>query len=252
MQEQGQSVPHTPDARTWGFWPTLGFGFLTIILSAAIGLLIATVIFSLVAPSNIRQTPRLSSNGLFIMIFTFAMTIVGIALTAGIIRLKKDTSVAEYLAIRQPGRGKTVGVLLLLGIMLTLTTALAATLLKLPPASQVFLDAYKTSVRPELFGIAIVVFAPAFEEIFFRGFLFAGFSRSRIGIVGTTVLTSLLWTLMHVGSPIYAILTVFALGILLGIARYKSESIWSPLIMHAVNNLIGMIGIVLASSMGSV
>jgi len=60
-----------------------------------------------------------------------------------------------------------------------------------------------------LFGIAAVVFAPLFEEGFFRGFLFVGFKQSRLGSFGTILITSAAWAALHIQYDLYGILLYF-------------------------------------------
>jgi membrane protease YdiL (CAAX protease family) len=45
--------------------------------------------------------------------------------------------------------------------------------------------------------IALALAAPVTEEIVFRGFLYRGFSESRIGVAGTIALT-VAWALIHI------------------------------------------------------
>jgi hypothetical protein len=96
-----------------------------------------------------------------------------------------------------------------------------------------------------LFWIGVIIFAPAFEEVFFRGFLFEGFRYSRIGVVGAIVLTSLIWAALHMQYDPFEMFLVFLMGLLLGILRYKTGSLWSPLLMHSLNNLAATIELVL-------
>ncbi|HDN26885.1 MAG TPA: CPBP family intramembrane metalloprotease [Thioploca sp.] len=92
---------------------------------------------------------------------------------------------------------------------------------------------------------AIVVAAPLFEEIFFRGFLFAGFQSSRLGNTGAILLTSLAWTVIHLQYEIYELSIVFVLGIILGIARLMSQSLYVPIAIHAFANLLATIELVI-------
>lgn len=94
----------------------------------------------------------------------------------------------------------------------------------------------------------MVIFAPIFEEVLFRGFLFEGFRQSKLGPIGAIGLTALGWSLLHIQYGFYGIATIFVLGIVLGIVRIKTDSLWSPLIMHAFNNLVAMILVALSVS----
>jgi uncharacterized protein len=85
---------------------------------------------------------------------------------------------------------------------------------------------------------------PLFEEIFFRGFLFAGFQSSRLGNTGAILLTSFAWTVIHLQYEIYEMSIVFVLGIVLGIARLMTQSLYVPIAIHAVANLLATIELV--------
>jgi len=103
-------------------------------------------------------------------------------------------------------------------------------------------EVYDTSVWPVLFGIAVVVFAPAFEETFFRGFLFAGLRQSPIGTAGAVALTAAMWTLLHIQYEASGMSIIFFLGIVLGIVRYKTGSLWTVILIHALWNLFAVLG----------
>lgn len=97
---------------------------------------------------------------------------------------------------------------------------------------------YTTVEYPALIWVAAVLMAPLLEEMLVRGFLFAGWSRSRLGVKGTILLTSLGWAVVHLQYDFYGCLIIFVHGILLGIARHRTGSIWVPFLMHAVMNVI--------------
>ena len=106
-----------------------------------------------------------------------------------------------------------------------------------PPIMETMIE---TTRYTTLLWFALVIAAPVFEEVLFRGFLFEGLRRTRMGAGGTIVVTTLLWTLMHVAQYDLYFLTLIALiGILLGIARERSGSLYVPLAIHGVNNLLG-------------
>jgi hypothetical protein len=102
-------------------------------------------------------------------------------------------------------------------------------------------DAYKTASSLPVLLFAIVVVAPIFEEIFFRGFLFQGIRYSRLGSVGAIGITSLVWAVIHLQYDIYGMATVFATGILFGIARLKTDSIHLVMVMHSLAGLVATV-----------
>jgi membrane protease YdiL (CAAX protease family) len=91
----------------------------------------------------------------------------------------------------------------------------------------------------------VVIFAPLFEEIFFRGFVFVGLKQTRLGAVGTIALTSLTWALLHIQYDIYGMATILILGIAFGIIRFKTGSLWSTLFLHFIWNTLAMVSTIL-------
>jgi hypothetical protein len=89
--------------------------------------------------------------------------------------------------------------------------------------------------------IALVAGAPLFEELFFRGFLFRGFEASFLGSAGTTIVTSALWTAIHVQYDAYQLATIFLLGLLFGVARAVSRSTLLPMAMHVATNVVACV-----------
>jgi hypothetical protein len=191
----------------------------------------------------LELTETLISDGLLISLCTVASAVAGLGLTAIIIKVRKGLTIPEYLGLKRISVKQTLVLLAISAGFIILADGLSWILDQPPSAFTV--DTYRTSVWPALFWVAAVIFAPAFEEAFFRGFLFAGLRQSRIGVPGTIGLTAFIWAIMHVQYGVYEIGTIFALGIVLGIARHKTGSLWSPVLMHAIFNLIAMVQTVL-------
>lgn len=100
------------------------------------------------------------------------------------------------------------------------------------PISEIIVEVYDTSEWPSLLRVATIIFAPVLEEVFFCGFPFEGFRQSRLSFIGAIGLTALVWSLFHVQYAVYEIATIFVFGIVLGIVRLKTGSLWSPMLMH--------------------
>ena len=88
-----------------------------------------------------------------------------------------------------------------------------------------------------LYWLTAVVTAPIAEEIVFRGFLFRGWSESRIGAVGALMLTSLIFASAHRQYNLFGMIEVFGLGLVLGLVRWRSGSTALAILMHAAWNL---------------
>lgn len=88
-----------------------------------------------------------------------------------------------------------------------------------------------------------VLVAPFVEELFFRGFAFAGLS-TRWGWIWGAVGSASLWGLAHLGNSgyLYVVPPIIMIGILFSWGYYYSRSIWPPIAAHLMFNLIQMIG----------
>jgi len=233
-----------PAKQVWGAWSTLGFG---LVIGMVFGLAqtfvaVIFIILKLVAEPTLdllELTESLMSDGLLISLCTVASAIAGLGLTIIIIKVRRGLTIPEYLGLRRIS-AKQILVLLVISAGFILLANGLTWILDQPPSSFT-IDTYRTSVWPVLFWIAAVIFAPLFEEAFFRGFLFVGLSQSRIGVAGTIGLTALIWAVMHVQYGVFEIGTIFILGLVLGIARHQTGSLWSPLLMHAIFNLTAMV-----------
>lgn len=89
-----------------------------------------------------------------------------------------------------------------------------------------------------LFYIKILILAPFFEEFTFRGIILNGF-LSRYSPLRSIFITSLIFAVLHL-NPMQFIAT-FLMGLLTGWYYYKTRNLLSCMIIHFLNNLIGII-----------
>jgi uncharacterized protein len=99
-----------------------------------------------------------------------------------------------------------------------------------------------------LLVLAFCVAAPVTEEFFARGFLYRGWSESFLGPGGAIILSSLVWTGLHLQYNWYFLGEVFSIGLLLGYLRYRSNSTWLTIILHGLNNLAAVVQTILLTS----
>ena len=88
----------------------------------------------------------------------------------------------------------------------------------------------------------VVIIGPLAEEVFFRGFVFAGLA-GRLGAIGAGLASALLFTLAHVTGELDQNLVlppIFATGILLTWLYHKTGSIWSCFAAHAMQNALAL------------
>ena len=90
--------------------------------------------------------------------------------------------------------------------------------------------------------IGAVFIAPFCEEIFFRGFMLAGFLQ-RIPVWAAVLLSSLLFGIAHGDVGSFTVLLV--IGIVLAIVRWRTGSIWPGMALHMANNAIAAVAVLL-------
>ncbi len=114
----------------------------------------------------------------------------------------------------------------------------------LPHAPDPFLLAMNGTRHMGLTITSLLV-APLFEEIIFRACGFRLWRYTRLGLYGTLLLTSLLFTLIHIQQYSWQLLMfTFCLGMILGLSREKTGSLLVPLILHTLNNLFAVVLVV--------
>jgi uncharacterized protein len=246
MQNEFNKVQNN---NVWEFWPTIGFSVAIFALYFAATFFVTAgfILFQYSTDPSVDLTQiaqSLTSNGLLISLSVIVSGIVGIGFIVLFIRFRKGISFSDYLALK-PLNKKTLFIILGVFAGLFVLSLLIDNIIKVPQDAEFSIQAYMTSVWPPLLWIATVVAAPFFEEIFFRGFLFVGINRSRLGAVGAIIITAVLWAALHTQYSSYGMITILILGLAFGAVRIISGTLWSTLILHSLWNLAAMIGTVL-------
>jgi len=87
-------------------------------------------------------------------------------------------------------------------------------------------------------AVAILIFAPLWEEFLHRGFLFKGIEGSPLRWPGAVVITALAFAAIHFPDGPIQVARMFILGLALGAMRAWSGSTWLTIGMHALWNAI--------------
>jgi membrane protease YdiL (CAAX protease family) len=247
---------HMSDSSTipWGAWATVGWGFLIMIAFFVFqGIVYASfAAFEAVKNPSISFDAMVKSigiNGFVISVTSCITSPLCIGLIVLFVWLRQGPSVKRYLGLNAIAPRS---MFMWLGIvtLFALTSDVITRLLGRPVVPEFMVHVYETASVAPLLWIALIVAAPLFEEVFFRGFLFEGFQHSKLGPIGTILLTSLGWTVLHLQYGAYELGTIFVLGIFFGVARLQTRSIYPPLAMHAIFNFFAMVQLV--TSFGSV
>jgi len=150
-----------------------------------------------------------------------------------------DTSFADYLALRGTSwKNLLIGIVGLVGVIAIWEVLSRLSGRESEPGFMV--DVLKSARADGALLLLIVAFcvaAPVSEEFFARGFLYRGWSESRLGPLGAIVLSSLVWTGLHLQYDWFFFGEVFTLGLWFGYLRYRSGSTWLTIVLHGLNNL---------------
>jgi uncharacterized protein len=239
-----QPVSKFEGGRAWSGWATLGFGliigvlYISVIVVTIMGFVLVS--FKVHTASNF-QTFLVSiinrQNTSILAAGAITTAIVCTPLLWLIMKVRSGISIVDYLGIKKVKITTITAWLVLTFIMVVL---LHTVLHILNHSKYPNIDLIYNKI-PLIFWIATIIFAPILEEVFFRGFLFKGFWQSRIGIIPTILLMSIAWAILHYEYGLLSLVALFIFGIFLGIARYRTNSIWTPLLMHAIWNTIALL-----------
>ncbi len=93
--------------------------------------------------------------------------------------------------------------------------------------------------------VAVCAVAPIFEELICRGVILESV-RSKRGAWAACVISALIFGVIHI-SP-QSMLNAFVIGLLLGFLYLRTNSIFAPIIIHSVNNLLSYLLLIMGIS----
>ena len=232
-------IPTPKRPRIWKFWGTCLWG-LFVFAAMFVGQLAVVGWFLLrrEGPVDMASAIHVVSGGLTISLSVIMGLPAVLAALWIAIRVSR-TSFADYLALRWTSWSN-----LLIGVVALFVLVMGWDLLSRAAGREAapgFMMEVLQSAQADgalwLLVIAFCVAAPITEEFFARGFLYRGWSESFLGPVGAIVLSSVVWTALHLQYDWFFFGEVFSIGLLLGYLRYRSGSTWLTVFVHGLNNL---------------
>lgn len=139
-----------------------------------------------------------------------------------------------------------VGLLLAAGLILSFVFEA----LGIDPGTQQVVEAAEGAERlPEklIITVVIAVLAPVAEEILFRGMLFDAL-LARTSVKRTVWISGVVFGLVHLIDPaaLPLVPALIGLGVILGYARQRTDSLSQPILMHIGFNSVTAIGLFIA------
>ncbi len=236
-----EPAPRPP--RVWKFWGTALWG-LVIFLAMFLGQL-AVVIYTVLlqgGPLSVTGITQVVANGLTISLSVIAgLPMVLLVLWIAI----RPTRIpfADYLGLQGTSWKNVIIGVIALGVLVGVWDAVSRAVGR--EVTPGFMgDVLKSAQADGALWLLVLAFAgaaPLWEELFARGWLYRGWSGSFLGPYGAIVLSSLVWTLMHLQYDWFFLCEVLSIGLLFGFLRYFTGSTWLTILLHGLNNLAATI-----------
>jgi membrane protease YdiL (CAAX protease family) len=233
------SIPIRRAPRIWKFWGTALWGL--IVFAGMFAGQMAVLAWLLVrrdGPIDMAAAIHVVGGGLTISL-SVMMGLPAVLAALWIATRWSRTPFTDYLALRW-----TSWTNVLIGVVALFVLVMAWDLLSRALGREVapgFMTEVLKSASADgalwLLVIAFCVAAPVSEELFARGFLYRGWSESFLGPAGAILLSSLVWTALHLQYDWFFFGEVFSIGLLFGYLRYRSNSTWLTTVLHGLNNL---------------
>jgi membrane protease YdiL (CAAX protease family) len=229
-------APHQP--RILGFWGTTLWGIF-IFAALFVGQIAVVAYFVLWqdGPIDINAAIRIVGRGLTISL-SVIMGLPAVVLALWIAIRGTRTPFADYLGLRSfSWKNLALGIAGLVAIIGGWDLMSRTIGHEVEPGFM--LDVLKSARDDGALWVLILAFcvaAPVSEELFARGFLYRGWSESFLQVPGSIMLSSLVWTGLHLQYDWYFFGEVFCLGLWFGYLRYRSHSTWLTILLHGLNN----------------
>jgi membrane protease YdiL (CAAX protease family) len=215
----------------WSPWATVGWGLLVF------GVFVLCQVAAAIVWTVVVDRPETAFDGDLLAIGIVVSASIGTAMVVGVTALRSWSRTRDALALSIPSFTAVAGWLAVSVVMLVASDTLTWVLGK-PIVPDFMLDVVRSVTMDPLLWLAVIIAAPLFEELFFRGFLIEGLRRGRLGGAGAVIVTATCWASIHIQYGLYEIATIFVFGLVLGAARIRTGSLWVPVAMHVLTNLV--------------
>jgi membrane protease YdiL (CAAX protease family) len=231
----------------WNIWMVVIAFFLFILVQAAVLAAVMLVEMEVQGKAYVPE-PSLLDKELIAVISAPLVCIGGYLLLKAIVKVRAvDIGISLKGFPSDFGRG-----LLLVIMMLPLFLVVAALnnmylqTVHVDTSEQAVVQALRKVKSPleivMMFVMGLLA-APFSEEFIFRGILFKGLRRS-IGADEAILLSAAIFALLHMlDSSVAAFLPIFFLAVFLAYAYERTGSLWTPIAMHSLFNLLNLVQI---------
>jgi uncharacterized protein len=232
LENANSPVPVAPPPlRTWDFTETAFVSLIAYgVFALTVGLALTIMLGEYDGTAKILSPAQIQAFGVaYIVASPLTIAVLWIA-----IRMARR-EFAEYLALNWPSSGELLRALAITAILLLAEFAAA----NVVGADERWADPFVNAEQAGgllVFLIGGCIAAPVMEEFVVRGFMFRGWSQSFLGPVGSIVVTSVLWAMIHTQYDWFGRFWIFVIGLALGYFRWRSNSTWLTVMVHSAIN----------------
>jgi len=238
-------IPTPPPPGPWGFWATMGFTVLAFIVSLVSGGILAITWITAqygFPPELSEGTKGLVRNGDFITAALTLDAILGLTLIFLLIHInyiRNSYPIGEYLAIKRPAF-KWLLLWVAIAVGYDFGAGYLMALLGLEE-SDWMIGVYQSASCLPCLWVGVGLLAPVWEEVFHRGFIFKGV-EARLGPYAAIFFCVAPWALLHSFQyEWYFLVLLTGRGLISAIARWRTGSLFVPIMLHAVDNLLASV-----------
>jgi CAAX protease family protein len=223
----------------WPAWAVLPAALVILLLPLLIGIAVLAVYGGLAGASAVQAetaAEMLVQHGLL-----FAGLQVGVIVLTWLAAGFFSSERRQMLALRAPAGGWSALPIAFLPLLLGTTIWTGAIVMWNPEVVIQDLKPFQEMLNTDiawLFLLVICVGAPISEEFLFRGFVFSGLAKTRLGFVGTSIVTTVLWTALHANYSVFGLIEVLGIGLYLSWVLIRTGSLWVTIFCHAVYNSV--------------
>jgi membrane protease YdiL (CAAX protease family) len=231
-----------PAPRPLGVWASLGWALLTSASVFGFLLGLSVQIWNRARPDHAIDLVALLSQHVFILNGVLPLLLAGVI---ALVCKSAGWRATDYLQLARPQRRY-----IWLGIAGVLIPFISLIILG---ALNLKLGAGSGGGGPVSMGqivllwVFLVISAPIAEELVIRGFLYRGLADTRLGVVGAIVLSSLIWAALHFDKTWIGVGHLFLCGLVWGFLRWRTNSTFVPIVVHAVYNSLPALFITMAA-----
>jgi membrane protease YdiL (CAAX protease family) len=224
-----------------------GLAFLLFLVASTFAF--AAIMFSFVVFDSAQYGPMLEDMDAFQLepmglLLSLIGTAIGGLAAFLYVRSKIGWDGLNFTALSKKQVGLTLVLMVpILGFGQLITWAMEV--FSVSPDPQLMMQAWVNAADTPIGAIAlvfIVLGAPFFEEVLFRGFMQPACTQ-RWGMWPGILIASAIFGMIH-GTDSWAILPTFVIGVSCGWLRERTGGLSAPVLLHAVNNLVAMVSMV--------